>query len=330
MRKLLTLTCCVGLGAIALAAPRDDNNNQQFKKKGGGGNAAIQQQQVGNQPAVGAKKFRQPVAGGGGKYQSFQQNTTGQANMGTNLNSSKYNKFKASGQTTGQANMATNLHSSKSNKFKATGQTGGQTNMATGGQLNTSGNAASTKFNKTKFAQGNVGGGGNVKFQKQKFNLQTQNKQIVINKYKTVNFNQNYKIAGAKNWKGPKYQVFVNYHPTWHDQWWWNTHHGNHIVFIYGGWYYWDNYYWYPAWGYAPDSVYVYDGPIYASSPEYDPAQTVANVQSALQEQGYYNGEIDGVLGPQTRAALAEYQSAQGIEPTGLVDEPTLETLGLA
>jgi len=53
-------------------------------------------------------------------------------------------------------------------------------------------------------------------------------------------------------------------------------------------------------------------------------------VQSALQEQGYYQGEIDGVLGPETRAALAEYQSAQGLEPTGAVDEPTLETLGMA
>ncbi|PYK29248.1 MAG: hypothetical protein DME57_11030 [Verrucomicrobia bacterium] len=98
---------------------------------------------------------------------------------------------------------------------------------------------------------------------------------------------------------------------------------------MYGGWYYWDNSYWYPAWGYAPDSVYYYDGPIYASNPTEDPAQVVANVQSALQQQGFYQGDIDGVLGPQTRAALAEFQSAQGLEPTGAVDEPTLETLGM-
>jgi peptidoglycan hydrolase-like protein with peptidoglycan-binding domain len=56
----------------------------------------------------------------------------------------------------------------------------------------------------------------------------------------------------------------------------------------------------------------------------------IANVQSALQQQGYYQGDIDGILGPETRAALAEYQTAQGIEPTGAVDEPTLETLGMA
>ncbi len=190
--------------------------------------------------------------------------------------------------------------------------------------------ANTTTFNKTKNVNlnKNIAVNKNFKFQKKQFNLQTNNKQYVINKYKTVNFNQNYKIAGAQKWKGSKYQVFVNYQPQWHDTWWWNWHHP-HVVFIYGGWYYWDNSYWYPAWGYAPDSVYYYDGPIYASSPQEDPAQVVANVQSALQQQGYYQGDVDGVLGPQTRAALAEYQSAQGLEPTGAVDEPTLETLGM-
>ena len=198
------------------------------------------------------------------------------------------------------------------------------------GQGNVSSNASNTTFNKTKNVNvnKNLTVNKNFKFQKQKFNLPTNNKQLVVNKYKTVNFNQNYKIAGANKWKGSKYQVFVNYHPQWHDTWWWNWQHP-HVVFIYGGWYYWDNSYWYPAWGYAPDSVYYYDGPIYSSSPAEDPAQTVANVQSALQQQGYYQGDIDGVLGPQTRAALAEYQSAQGLEPTGAVDEPTLETLGM-
>jgi len=199
------------------------------------------------------------------------------------------------------------------------------------GQGNPTG-ANTTTFNKSKNVNvnKNLTVNKNFKFQKKQFNLQTKNKQVVVNKYKTVNYNANYKIAGAYKWKGAKYQIFVNYHPSWHDTWWWNWHYGSHIVFIYGGWYYWDNYYWYPAWGYAPDSVYVVDAPIYASNPADDPAQVVANVQSALQEQGYYQGDIDGILGPQTRAALAEYQSAQGLEPTGLVDEPTLETLGMA
>ena len=301
MKHLLTLTCCFGLVLMAGAAQQNNNQNQLPKKKGGG-NPPPQQHVVtgqnkihGQQTTTGQQQF---------KHQNFSQTTTGQQ------------KFKQQN-LSGQNKMGTNLNSSKSNKFNKQGTN--QTNMA--------GNAASTKFNKTTVNK-NMNVNKNVTFQKQKFNLQTNNKQVVINKYKTVTFNKNYKIAGALHW-GPQYVVFANYTPIWQPQWWWTSHY-SHIVFIYGGWYYWNANYWYPAWGYAPDSVYAFDGPIYASSPEYDPAQTVANVQSALQQQGYYNGEIDGILGPQTRAALAEYQSAQGLEPTGLVDEPTLDALGMS
>ena len=288
MRKLLTLTCCVGLASLVGAAPHDDQDQNKNKKKGGNAPGTQQQQVV--TPQTGKKLKTGPIGG------------------------PHYN-----------ANAATNLNSSKSNAYKYHGPVTGQT------QTNVSGNAAGTTFNKTKNVNvnKNLTVNKNYKFQKKQFNLQTNNKQFIVNKYKTVNYNANYKIAGAYKWKGAKYQVFVNYHPMWHDAWWYNSYHP-HVVFIYGGWYYWDNSYWYPAWGYAPDAVYAYDGPIYASNPAEDPGQVVANVQSALQEQGYYQGEIDGVLGPQTRAALAEYQSAQGLEPTGLVDEPTLETLGMA
>jgi hypothetical protein len=187
----------------------------------------------------------------------------------------------------------------------------------------TVGPAKNTTFNKSKTVNKNITV--NKNFKVQKFNLGNQ----PSGKYQAVKFNGNFHIAGAQNWKGSKYVVFQNYHPQWHDQGWWRSHHNN-IVFVFGAPYFWDSGYWYPAWGYNPGAAYYYDGPIYASSPEYDPGQVVANVQSALQQQGYYQGEIDGVLGPQTRAALAEYQSAQGIEPTGAVDEPTLETLGMA
>ena len=194
--------------------------------------------------------------------------------------------------------------------------TGGNPNLS--GQTN--GSAKNTTFNKSVNKNITV----NKNFKVQKFNLPKNANP----KYQAVKFNGNYHISGAQNWKGSKYVVFQNYHPQWHDQWWWSSHH-NHIVFVFGAPYFWDTGYWYPAWGYDPGANYYFDGPIYASSPEYDPGQVVANVQSALQQQGYYQGEIDGILGPQTRAALAEYQSAQGLEPTGAVDEPTLETLGM-
>jgi Putative peptidoglycan binding domain len=299
MRKLLTLACCFGLAVFTASAQPNNNQNQQRKKKGG------------NAP-------QQPVTTAPAKVhgtQHYNANLQGQGGIGQQ----HYKKGNALG---GQTNMGTNLNSSKSNKFK---QGTNQTNVS---------NAASTKFNKTNVNKNLTV---NKNFQKQKFNLQTNNKQVVINKYKTVNYNANYRIAGAGRW-GPRYAVFVNYSPAWHDTWWWNWHYGSHIVFIYGGWYYWNDNYWYPAWGYAPDSVYVWDGPIYASNPADDPAQVVANVQNALHAQkdengdplpGYYGGDIDGVLGPQTRAALADYQQAHGLEPTGAVDQPTLETLGM-
>jgi peptidoglycan hydrolase-like protein with peptidoglycan-binding domain len=50
----------------------------------------------------------------------------------------------------------------------------------------------------------------------------------------------------------------------------------------------------------------------------------------ALRTQGYYHGAIDGLIGPQTRAALAQYQRSHGLVVTAAIDQPTLATLGLA
>ena len=217
-----------------------------------------------------------------------------------------------------QQSSTVHYKGAKNAKLQGSVTTGGNpTNLS--GQTNMT--AKSTTFNKTVNKNITV----NKNFKVQKFNLSNKPNQ----KYKVVKFNQNYKIAGANKWKGSKYQIFVNYQPQWHDQWWWTSHH-NHIVFVFGAPYYWDSGYFYPCWGYNSGANYYYDGPIYSSNPEMDPAQMVANVQAALQQQGYYQGEIDGILGPETRASLAEFQSAQGLEPTGAVDEPTAEALGIA
>ena len=295
MRTILTLTCCVGLAVSVSANQQNNNNNQQYKKKGGN---APQQAAVAPQ----GNKFK---TGTGYKQNFQQQNSVGNPNKFKYQNQSSLNNSQKFNSNKFNANKF------NSNKFK--------------NQSNINNSASSTTFNKTKNININKNVAVNKNFKVQKFNLQ-KNPQ---GKYQAVKFNQNFKIAGAQNWKGSKYVVFKNYHPQWQNQWWW-SHHYSHITFVFGSPYYWDAGYWYPAWGYDPGASYYFDGPIYASNPEMDPGQVVANVQSALQQQGYYQGEIDGVLGPQTRAALAEYQSAQGIEPTGAVDEPTLETLGMA
>ena len=56
----------------------------------------------------------------------------------------------------------------------------------------------------------------------------------------------------------------------------------------------------------------------------------IANVQGVLQQMGYYKGEVDGLLGPLTREALAAYQADQGLTTTEAIDEPTLESLGMS
>jgi hypothetical protein len=95
-----------------------------------------------------------------------------------------------------------------------------------------------------------------------------------------------------------------------------------------GGWYYWNAGFWYPAWGYeSAQAYYPYDGPIYGYN-DLPPDQVVANVQEQLQDQGYYQGEVDGMLGPLTRAALADYQRDHGLYTTAAIDEPTMASLG--
>lgn len=146
----------------------------------------------------------------------------------------------------------------------------------------------------------------------------------------SVTFNQDFRIRGANNWKGPHYEVFRTYRPQWHDRVWWNSNH-KHVVLIGGGWYYWNAGYWYPAWGYdASAAYYPYDGPIYVGKSAKPFDQIVADVQSILKEQDLYKGEVDGLVGPQTQEALTAYQSALGLEPTGAIDQPTLEALGMA
>ena len=52
-------------------------------------------------------------------------------------------------------------------------------------------------------------------------------------------------------------------------------------------------------------------------------------VQTALQEQGYYNDAVDGLIGPRTRAALSAFQRDRGLPITAAIDGPTLQALGL-
>lgn len=149
-------------------------------------------------------------------------------------------------------------------------------------------------------------------------------------KVQTVTFNQSYRIVGAERWQGPRYEVFRAYQPAWHDSGWYRSSFSR-VELIGGGYYYFNNGYWYPAWGYDPAAqYYAYDGPIYVGQRAEPPDQVIADVQAELKDMGYYGGEVDGLLGPITREALTAYQADHGLYPTAAIDEPTLDALGMS
>jgi Putative peptidoglycan binding domain len=163
-----------------------------------------------------------------------------------------------------------------------------------------------------------------IKSQHANFRAQPKPQQVPA-----VTFNQNYRIEGSDQWQGPQYEVFRSYHPERHDQGWYRSHYPR-VELIGGGYYYWNNGYWYPAWGYNPSNeYYAYDGPIYVGHRAEPPDRVIADVQAELQQMGYYKGEVDGLLGPLTREALTAYQADNGLTATAAIDEPTLDSLGM-
>src|SRR5881227_500472 len=163
-----------------------------------------------------------------------------------------------------------------------------------------------------------------IKSQHANFRAQPKPQQVPA-----VTYNQNYRIQGSEQWQGPQYQVFRSYHPERHDGGWYRSHY-RRVELIGGGYYYWNNGYWYPAWGYNPSAEYYpYDGPIYAGHSAEPPDKVIADVQAVLQQMGYYRGDVDGLLGPLTREALGAYQADQGLTTTAAIDEPTLDSLGM-
>jgi hypothetical protein len=104
----------------------------------------------------------------------------------------------------------------------------------------------------------------------------------------------------------------------------WNHHHwrwsgGDWIIldsdlpYAYGGYY--DDY------G-APDT--------YSTEVTADSSDSLAmSVQDRLTRLGYSPGPVDGVIGAQTRDALADFQNDNRLPATGAINTATLRALGL-
>jgi Putative peptidoglycan binding domain len=99
-----------------------------------------------------------------------------------------------------------------------------------------------------------------------------------------------------------------------------------------------------PYWGWYGDP-YSYDYPYYGyndyddgdysdaqtSPSEVAPSeQTIVAVQKELAKLGYYHGQIDGIVGPETQKAISWFQSVDKLSVSGRIDDPTLKALQIS
>src|SRR6266513_2758323 len=293
MRTFLVLICSLALACAAGGAQDKNRSKKQAPKKN-----QTQSAQHAGAPSAGSQKTK-----------GSQRVTTAGAG-GQKTKKAKGPQYATTAGAGGQ----------KTKKAKGSKQIATQ-----GGQI-VGGAAGAQKTKKSKGSATNaVAVQSSTKtFKAKRFNLQTKTRPATVG---SVTFQPNRHIQGSQTWQGSNYRVFRNYSSQWHERNWWRNHY-NRVVFVYGGWYAWNVGYWIPAWGYASNAYYAYDGPIYAYN-NLPPDQVIANVQTALQQQGYYQGEVDGLLGPLTRAAVANYQRDHGLYITSAIDRPTLSSLGM-
>jgi len=55
---------------------------------------------------------------------------------------------------------------------------------------------------------------------------------------------------------------------------------------------------------------------------------TDIEIQTALKNAGFYSGSIDGKIGPKSKKAIEDFQSANGLKADGKVGAKTWEALG--
>ena len=344
MRTLVILICSLAL-VTAYGAKKDEKKSQQKKQAqtnqraaqptgrpadgGAGGKKASNLGHQGQNARKGPSSVAATNAQKGKKNQTSarayeaRKGNQGQAAMAQKGKKNQTSARAYEKQNVKQGQTSTAAQKARKNRTQVERQTG---KAARSGQVTQAGKATkATTANAAKTAAKGKAATGKP-FKPQHINVAKQPNRA---KAPPVKFQQGRRIQGSQNWQGQQYTVFRNYKSQWHDQNWWHNHYRNNIVFVFGAPYYWNAGYWFPAWGYYPNAYYAWDGPIYAYN-RLPPDQVIANVQAALQQQGYYRGSVDGLIGPLTRGAIADYQRDHGLYITSAIDQPTLQSLGMA
>ena len=127
---------------------------------------------------------------------------------------------------------------------------------------------------------------------------------------------------GARSY--PSYSYNSGYYPNWGV----GFSGGYYPYSYYGGYPYggYNNYYSsYGGYPYNSYNSYSYYAPTYGYN-----TSMVAAVQQRLGRLGYYRGAVDGIVGPQTRNAIAAFESRNGLAVDGMIDGRLLNRLGLS
>lgn len=159
---------------------------------------------------------------------------------------------------------------------------------------------------------------------RQRLELQRRVQRNYQNNLAAQRYNNNYN--GKRGYRNPYYATVPSHvYRDWDHgrEHWWNNHRygwrGNSWVILnsYGAPYY-DSY----GYDYSP-SVVV------STAPEAVGSSLAADVQSALDREGYDPGPVDGIIGSSTRDAISEYQADHGLAVTGTINSALLQSLGL-
>jgi hypothetical protein len=138
----------------------------------------------------------------------------------------------------------------------------------------------------------------------------------------------------AGGWDRHWDRIWHGHHYHWNDGAW---------VIVNDGYYPWDDSYYAPVSpDVYPDMSYEYgDTPSNAGAPVPPPnvpagsaspsnsESIAADVQQGLASRGYYDGQIDGIVGDGTREAIADFQKDNNLPITGYITKSLLNALGL-
>ena len=312
-----------------------------FSSSGGGGRGGAAPGARGSMGAYGSS-FRSGYPGGYRGYGYRPMSTSGRYPVyGGRAISSRTNYHPQLSRTQGTVHQAANSHRTAQNQRRAANGTTGRAGTTHGGAQNRTGQTQSREAS-GKGLHGNQ--------RQNAANLSRTNKadrrNLTTRDGSTHRGNwarnnpKNQKRFGAqtqerlRNWNGHRSDLNEarqrnnDCHRHHHGHNWWHNHCGAIIFWDWGWWGWWDGW-WYPAWGYDPYyQSYEYGEPIYG----YDgmpPDEVIANVQSALQQLGYYTYAVDGKMGPLTQSAINRYQRDNRLPITGTIDAATAGSLGL-